>query len=92
MIHDRELKLQYQPIIDLKTGLFDTCECFVRLLDDELGTIFSEEFIPIAKNMGLRKSIDLIVLKKICAFLKQNKDKQKLKFITILFPHTLIWV
>ena len=75
--------LSYQPIINLKTGQFDTCECFVRIFDVELGTIFSDEFVPIAKKMGLKKSIDLIVLKKICIFLEENQDELNLKFITI---------
>ena len=47
------LYLQYQPIIELKTGKTVAAEALLRLKDDELGFISPGEFIPIAEETGL---------------------------------------
>ncbi len=48
-----EIYLQYQPIVNLKTGKFFALEALVRWHHPKLGNIPPGQFIPIAENTGL---------------------------------------
>ena len=45
--------LQYQPVVELASGLTTGCEALIRLCDSELGFISPGEFIPIAEETDL---------------------------------------
>lgn len=68
----------YQPIRCVKTGRFQSCEALIRLIDDELGFISPEEFIPIAESEGLIVKIGEIVFEKVCRFIKESNITTKL--------------
>jgi len=51
-IEQQQLKLHYQPKIDIKTGKVHSVECLVRWEHPEHGFIFPDDFIPLAEQTG----------------------------------------
>jgi diguanylate cyclase (GGDEF)-like protein len=64
--HD-ELRLAYQPILELDTGRLDTVEALLRWTDSELGEVSPAEFIPIAEHSGQIHRLGRFVLARVCA-------------------------
>lgn len=64
------LRLLYQPQIDLKTGKMDGVEALVRWEDSEIGIVTPDELIPIAEENGMIHEIGLYVLETVCAQLQ----------------------
>lgn len=62
-----ELKLLFQPIVDLETGHIDACEALMRWDHPVLGPIPPSEFIPIAESMGMIEAMTGWVLREACA-------------------------
>lgn len=64
----------YQPILNTKTGKFESAEALVRLSDtNTLGFISPEIFIPLAEKKGLISTLGDIVLNKVCQFTRDNR-------------------
>jgi diguanylate cyclase (GGDEF)-like protein/PAS domain S-box-containing protein len=62
-IDEHRLRLQYQPIIDLKSGLTVAVEALVRVWDPASGSLIAaEEFIAVAEEVGLLPAMDDWVL------------------------------
>lgn len=61
-----ELKLLYQPIVDLESGHIDACEALLRWDHPVLGPIPPSEFIPIAEGMGMIEAMTGWVLREAC--------------------------
>ncbi|WP_311270091.1 EAL domain-containing protein [Sphingobium sp. WCS2017Hpa-17] len=61
-----ELKLLYQPIVDLETGHIDACEALLRWDHPVLGPIPPSEFIPISESMGMIEAMTGWVLREAC--------------------------
>lgn len=66
-----ELFLQYQPILDLKTGSVFGFEALARLRTEKFGLVSPLEFIPIAERTRLILPVGEIVIRR--AFLFLNK-------------------
>jgi diguanylate cyclase (GGDEF)-like protein/PAS domain S-box-containing protein len=62
-----ELRLEYQPIVDLDTGCMTTVEALLRWDHPELGMVDPAEFIPIAEESGHIIEIGTWVLHQACA-------------------------
>ncbi|WP_404360627.1 EAL domain-containing protein [Methylotuvimicrobium sp. KM1] len=62
-LEQNELRLHYQPLIDIKTSKIIGCEALVRWQHPEKGMIPPGQFIPIAEESGLILKIDDWVLK-----------------------------
>ena len=65
-VEREELELQYQPIIDLRTGRVSGFEALVRWRHHERGLIWPEEFIPVAEESGLIDEVSQWVLRRAC--------------------------
>ncbi len=61
-----EFHLLYQPKVDLKTGIFTGCEALIRWECRELGSVYPDEFIPIAEHTGLIIEIGQWVMDEAC--------------------------
>ncbi|CAG9613066.1 hypothetical protein BACCIP111899_02261 [Bacillus rhizoplanae] len=68
-IHDEELKVVMQPIIDLQTKQYSGVEALLRCYTEE-GPISPSEFIPIAEECGLISQLGDWVLERSCRIFK----------------------
>ncbi|MDE5945982.1 MAG: GGDEF domain-containing protein [Oscillospiraceae bacterium] len=80
-IENNELKLFYQPKIDLNTGLIMGVEALIRWIKPD-GTVISPNiFVPVAENSHLIGKISDFVLKEGC---RQNVMWQKMGYPEIV--------
>ena len=69
-----ELVLQYQPIMDLRTGNFTGAEALVRWNHPDFGMLAPDKFIPLADETGLIIEIGEWVLHQACMQAKSWHD------------------
>ena len=70
-INNSSFKVYFQPIYSLTEKRYTKMEALIRLIDDNLGFIPPDEFIPIAEKNGDILIIGEIVLEKVCAFIEE---------------------
>ncbi|MHB1528760.1 MAG: putative bifunctional diguanylate cyclase/phosphodiesterase [Acidiferrobacteraceae bacterium] len=70
----QELRLYYQPLVDMKTGRVRGTEALLRWQHPEYGLIPPLDFIPLAEDTGLIIPIGEWVLKTACAQIKAWHD------------------
>lgn len=83
-VEKRELKLLFQPIMDVNSGRISNCESLLRWTHPELGEVSPAEFIPIAEECGLIISIGEWVINEACQQAKRWPDD--IKFAVNLSP------
>jgi diguanylate cyclase (GGDEF)-like protein/PAS domain S-box-containing protein len=66
----RELRVHYQPIVDLRSGTVTGLEALVRWQHPQLGLLGPDRFIPIAERTGSIIEIGEWVLASACAALR----------------------
>ncbi|MBE9160140.1 EAL domain-containing protein [Nodosilinea sp. LEGE 06152] len=66
-----ELRLYYQPIVNLATGEMQGFEALVRWQHPRRGLVPPLDFIPIAENTGLITGLDLWTLNEACRQISQ---------------------
>ncbi|MBD0334102.1 MAG: EAL domain-containing protein [Cyanobacteria bacterium Co-bin13] len=69
-----ELRVVYQPRVNISSGEIDGMEALIRWQHPEMGLVGPNKFIPIAEDNGLIIPIGEWVLRQACA---QNKHWQK---------------
>jgi EAL domain-containing protein (putative c-di-GMP-specific phosphodiesterase class I) len=74
-VANNEFLLLYQPIIDLVTGTMNSMESLLRWQHPQLGLLTPDSFLPVAKESGLISEIDKLMLLKVCAQLKEWREK-----------------
>jgi diguanylate cyclase (GGDEF)-like protein len=65
-----EMRLAFQPIVELATGLATSAEALVRWTHPTLGDVRPAEFVPIAEETGLIVAIGEWVQREACETLK----------------------
>ena len=70
-----DLFLQYQPIMDLRTGSIFGFEALARLRTEKFGLVSPLEFIPIAEKTKLILPIGEKVIVKALDFLNKIKER-----------------
>lgn len=70
-----ELHLNYQPQIDIGTGIMYGAEALLRWHDPEYGIISPKEFIPIAEECGLIIPVGEWLLRRACSQARAWQDK-----------------
>ncbi len=71
----QELRLHYQPIIDLRTGRVRSIEALARWERPDIGMVPPDVFIPIAEETGMILPIGEWVLRTACADLRRLRDR-----------------
>jgi diguanylate cyclase (GGDEF)-like protein len=61
-----EVRLAYQPLLDLQCQRYCGAEALLRWDDTELGYVPPEELIAIAQRAGLQEELELAILRRAC--------------------------
>jgi diguanylate cyclase (GGDEF)-like protein len=73
-IDNKEVYIQYQPLMELVTNNVVGFEALMRIRSERLGSIAPSEFIPIAEESGLIIELSSWLLKEACSFNKSLID------------------
>ncbi len=76
-LREEKFEVYYQPTYNLVGPSLHGAEALVRMIDDSIGFISPEEFIPVAEQMGLVEEIDDFVLNEVCKFIKSGIPSSK---------------
>lgn len=74
-INNQELRVFYQPQVDIETGGIVGAEALVRWQDPDNGLVSPDQFIPIAEETGLIIPLGEWVLREVCRQGKQWLDQ-----------------
>ena len=64
-----------QPVLNIKTGKYDTAEALMRLSLENTGFVYPDQFIPLAEEYQTIHVMTLIILNKTCRFIKKAMDE-----------------
>lgn len=65
-LDQKNLKVLYQPQVDVASGKITAVEALVRWEDEEIGVVSPDELIPVAEETGLINNIGSFMLEKAC--------------------------
>lgn len=83
-LKENTFQVYFQPIYSNESQKINSAEALVRLIDEEMGFVSPEEFIPIAEEDGSILKIDDFVLEEVCKFIKDNNIEEKgIKYIEV---------
>ncbi len=76
-LENRSLQIWYQPIWSSDSGTIVAAEALSRLIDDELGFIPPDEFIPIAEKTGMINELGAFAFEEVCRVLSEYRLADK---------------
>jgi diguanylate cyclase (GGDEF)-like protein len=65
-IDRQEIRVFYQPLVDLKSGQIVGAEALARWQHPDLGLIMPSKFIPVAEQTGLVMRLSELILETVC--------------------------
>jgi diguanylate cyclase (GGDEF)-like protein/PAS domain S-box-containing protein len=65
-LDNHELRVHYQPVIDMRTGRPSGVEALVRWQHPEQGLLYPADFLSVAEEAGLDPAIGTFVLREAC--------------------------
>lgn len=68
--------LEYQPILNAKTGKLFGAEVLSRLNSQTEGILASRFFLPAVRNVGLSREFDYYIFEKNCKWISNDKEKR----------------
>ena len=74
-IKENHVEMYYQPIYDVRSGVFRSAEALARIIDPEYGLISPAVFIPAAETQGLIIPLGDIVLEQVFRFISEHDLK-----------------
>ncbi|WGI25994.1 bifunctional diguanylate cyclase/phosphodiesterase [Halomonas alkaliantarctica] len=74
-IAEKQLSLNFQPQVDLRSGLLIGAEALCRWHDDELGDVSPGKFIPIAEERGMIVALGNWVIEEACSQLAEWREQ-----------------
>jgi diguanylate cyclase (GGDEF)-like protein len=80
-------RMEFQPIIDVRTGEMRYAEALIRWKDHALGPVAPAAFIPIAEARGLLPDLGAFVLNECCRLLR---DAPELRMSVNISPLQLV--
>lgn len=76
-LKNKEISVDLQPKVDLKTGEIHSIEALARWISPALGFVSPEVFISVAESAGKVREIDLQILERILQWLAERKSLGK---------------
>ncbi|NLM42634.1 MAG: EAL domain-containing protein, partial [Clostridiales bacterium] len=73
-IEEDQLRVFYQPIVNLKTGEILAVEALIRWMHPEWGLVLPEEFIYLAEEIGVIIDIGKWIIRQVCESYKRWLD------------------
>ncbi|MBL8266797.1 EAL domain-containing protein [Steroidobacter sp.] len=70
-VDEDRIHVEYQPVVDLQTGLLVSFEALARWNDPELGSVSPGRFIPVAEKSGMIIALTEQVVRKVCKQLSE---------------------
>jgi len=81
-IQNDGIQIFLQPIYSVEKKRITGAEALARIEDPEMGTVYPNDFIPIAEKNGLIVRVGEAVFRKTCAFLRDSHD-ERLQWINV---------
>jgi len=89
-IESNQLKLHYQPLIDIKNTDYIACEALLRWQHPEKGLMFPDKFISILENSDLMVDMTCWVIREVQDFQsKVYRNYNFIPYISINLPPTV---
>ena len=73
-IDRQEIRVFYQPLVDLQSGKIIGAEALARWQHPDLGLIMPSKFIPVAEQTGLILRLTDLILETVCDQMRSWKD------------------
>lgn len=72
-IKNKEISVNLQPKVDLRTGKIQSMEALARWISPKLGFVSPAIFIPVAESAGKVREIDIQILEIVLSWLAERK-------------------